>query len=256
MGALHLGGAVPAERAASLPWVPYSSGGAYVISLTSMKRGGATLDCPSADYRSTIVDSGTSFTYLPPKAYRAVRDYYLGANPESTKAPPARAELALSCSRARSLRARRLTLRVSLQVAGQYDDDYCFRRPRSAIHALDAFAFHFGNGVELSFGPPQYAYELDPGVWCLGVFDNERRGAVIGAATMRQCVTRSNLLPAALCRIAASCWRVSLQVRDSIRPAAPPRRLRADRLRGHARRRHALLAAGWVRLLRLQRARR
>jgi len=37
----------------------------------------------------------------------------------------------------------------------------------------------------LDFGPRQYAYELRQGIWCLGVFDNEHNGAVIGAANMR-----------------------------------------------------------------------
>ena len=37
----------------------------------------------------------------------------------------------------------------------------------------------------LAFGPRQYAYELRQGIWCLGVFDNEHNGAVIGAANMR-----------------------------------------------------------------------
>merc|ERR1719478_2115357 len=47
------------------------------------------------------------------------------------------------------------------------------------------YSLHFGNGVTLPFGPRQYAYELRRGVWCLGVFDNEHSGAVIGGANMR-----------------------------------------------------------------------
>ena len=47
------------------------------------------------------------------------------------------------------------------------------------------YSLHFGNGVTLPFGPRQYGYELRRGVWCLGIFDNEHNGAVIGGANMR-----------------------------------------------------------------------
>ena len=155
VGALTLGGHIPSDASPRLEWVPYSGGGSYSVSVKSMKRGDNTLSVPTNDFRSTIVDSGTSFTYLPPKAYKAVKDYYTTANPASTMEP------------------------------GEYSDDFCFRRPYSEIAKLDSFSFVFGNGISLRFGPREYSYELYDGVWCLGVFDNEHSGAVIGAATMR-----------------------------------------------------------------------
>jgi len=50
---------------------------------------------------------------------------------------------------------------------------------------MTPMALKFGNGVTLDFGPRNYAYELRKGIWCMGVFDNEHNGAVIGGATMR-----------------------------------------------------------------------
>lgn len=52
------------------------------------------------------------------------------------------------------------------------------------LDKMTKMTFHFSNGVVLDLGPRQYAYELRRGVWCLGVFDNEHNGAVIGAANM------------------------------------------------------------------------
>ena len=53
------------------------------------------------------------------------------------------------------------------------------------VEQLSPMTLHFGNGVVVSFGPRQYAYELRRGVYCLGVFDNEHNGAVLGASNMR-----------------------------------------------------------------------
>jgi len=68
---------------------------------------------------------------------------------------------------------------------GEYPDDYCFTMSTAELDQLPPYSLHFGNGVTLPFGPRQYAYELRKGVWCLGVFDNEHNGAVIGGANMR-----------------------------------------------------------------------
>ena len=50
---------------------------------------------------------------------------------------------------------------------------------------IHMYAFRFGSGATLDVPSTQYAYEMRKGVWCLGVYDNQRSGAVIGAATMR-----------------------------------------------------------------------
>mmetsp|Transcript_31097 Transcript_31097/g.99408 ORF Transcript_31097/g.99408 Transcript_31097/m.99408 type:complete len:251 (+) Transcript_31097:317-1069(+) len=38
---------------------------------------------------------------------------------------------------------------------------------------------------EVPLRPSQYLYEDRPGIWCLGVFDNMKKGVVIGAGAMR-----------------------------------------------------------------------
>ena len=124
--------------------------------------------------------------YLPPSTYAAVRDRWRSHCPWGACA--ARVE------------------------AGQYPDDYCYRTNPTELARFDDLTLHFGAGVSLRVGPLDYAYELyvDIGlglglglglgrrdlnqvppltryvdVWCLGVFDNERSGGVIGASIMR-----------------------------------------------------------------------
>ena len=109
--------------------------------------GGARLGDPIG---TVIVDSGTSFMYLPPSAYAAVRDHWRSHCPWG------------------DCRAR--------DAAGQYPDDYCYRMDQPTLARFDELSLHFGGGVTLPFGPLDYAYELYQGVWCLGIFDNERRG--------------------------------------------------------------------------------
>merc|ERR1740117_2062096 len=104
---MTLGGEIPANRASGIKWIPYTGGGSYGVSVTQIKRGSNPIPGTSRDYRSTIVDSGTSFTYLPANTYNSVRDYFIGANPSGTK------------------------------VKGESSDDYCFRRPWSEIAKLD-----------------------------------------------------------------------------------------------------------------------
>lgn len=84
---------------------------------------------------------------------------------------------------------RKVTTLVSEPPAplrvGEYPDDYCYEASDAELDAFADQQLLFGNGVRVRFGPRQYAYELRSGVWCLGVFDNEHNGAVIGASNMR-----------------------------------------------------------------------
>ena len=70
VGAMVLGGTVPASLSAA--WIPYSGGSSYTIALTDIKIAGRGVGAPASRYASTIVDSGTTFMYLPPDAYRPV----------------------------------------------------------------------------------------------------------------------------------------------------------------------------------------
>ena len=157
VGAMVLGGSVPPSIRAD--WIPYSGGSSYGVDLIDIRIAGRSIGCPVTRYTTTIVDSGTTFMYLPPDAYRPVRDHFRSHCPWG------------SCG--------------ARTAKGEYPDDYCYAMSPSEVDQLAPMSLHMSNGVTVDFGPRQYAYELRRGVWCLGVFDNEHNGAVIGAANMR-----------------------------------------------------------------------
>mmetsp|Transcript_9703 Transcript_9703/g.21295 ORF Transcript_9703/g.21295 Transcript_9703/m.21295 type:complete len:482 (-) Transcript_9703:465-1910(-) len=157
VGALVLGGSVPTTL--KTDWIPYTGSSSYIVDMIDLTIAGKSVGAPSSSYSSTIIDSGTTFMYLPPAAYRAVRDHWRNTCPWG------------SCA--------------SRTAKGEYPDDYCYTMNHNE---LERFTWHhlvFRNGVRVPFGPMKYAYELRTGVWCLGVFDNDHNGAVIGGANMR-----------------------------------------------------------------------
>jgi hypothetical protein len=146
VGAMVLGGAV--SDAASLQWIPTSAGGSsYAIELNDITIDGRSIGAPSGSYRTTIVDTGTTFMYLPTAAYNTVRDHWRSHCPWGVCGERA--------------------------ASGEYPDDYCYTMSPSEMRAFSPHELVFANGVRLPFGPAQYAYELRAGVWCLGIFGTD-----------------------------------------------------------------------------------
>lgn len=162
-GALVLGGSVPPSLQAG--WIPYTGSTSYVIEMVDIQIDGVSVGERELSYRSTILDSGTTFMYLPPAPYHSVRDQWRGHCPWG------------DCG--------------SRSIKGEYPDDYCYAMNESELEGFAHCSLHFKNGVSIAFGPREYAYELRHGVWCLGVFDNGHNGAVIGAANMRNYEARA-----------------------------------------------------------------
>ena len=261
VGALVLGGGVPSHLSAE--WIPYSGSSTYAVGLTDITVGGRSIGERSSAYHNTIIDSGTTFMYLPPGAYRKVWRVeasptqgtslegpilFRGLSPGLCSKRPRRSvrvpllarwrrrgQVALSflpphfcgpllltsdgrvagirCATSGAPTARgglatrlgaspegttlvaetqRLPRRAALVSeppaplrVGEYPDDYCYEASDAELDAFADQQLLFGNGVRVRFGPRQYAYELRSGLWCLGVFDNEHNGAVIGASNMR-----------------------------------------------------------------------
>ena len=158
VGAMVIGGALP-EEPLGVPWVPFTSYSAYNVGVSDFKVAGTSVGQPASIYAATIVDSGTTFTYLPPGAYYKARDRWRTVCPWG------------SCS--------------SRGVKGQYPDDYCYRMSHDELTKFAPYEFVFGGGATLPVPSTQYAYEWKTGVWCMGVYNNDHNGAVIGGATMR-----------------------------------------------------------------------
>ena len=157
VGALVMGGQLPAGLQAS--WVPLLSGSSYAVGVSDFYIDGKPAGYGASTYSGTIVDSGTTFTYLPPGPYAKARDRWRSVCPWG------------SCN--------------SRSVKGQYPDDYCYRMTRAELDGFAPYAFKFTNGVTLPVPATQYAYEWKAGVWCMGLYNNDHNGAVIGAATVR-----------------------------------------------------------------------
>ena len=161
-GAMVLGGRLDGG-AAEPQWVRTSPGAAsYEVAVEQFLVDGAAAPGSSSQYRGTIVDSGTTFTYLPPSAYAKAKERW--------RSPPGGCPWGECSKRA---------------AKGEYPDDYCYTMTEEEMAKFAEYAFVFAGGVKLRLPPSQYGYELRDGVRCMGIFNNEHSGAVIGGATIR-----------------------------------------------------------------------
>lgn len=71
VGALVMGGSIPSTLEAG--WIPFTGGDAYQLSLVEMRVAGRSIASGAPHYGETIIDSGTTFIYLPPSIYRVVK---------------------------------------------------------------------------------------------------------------------------------------------------------------------------------------
>ena len=83
VGAMLLGGALPKEDL-GVPWVPFVSSSAYNVPVLDFIVAGTSVGAPASVYSATIVDSGTTFTYLPPQPYYKARDRWRSVCPWGT----------------------------------------------------------------------------------------------------------------------------------------------------------------------------
>ena len=68
VGAMVMGGSVPASL--NPTWIPLTHARSYVVDIADFQVGGVSVGGSSSQYHETIIDSGTTFTYLPPAPYR------------------------------------------------------------------------------------------------------------------------------------------------------------------------------------------
>ena len=107
-----------------------------------------------------IVDSGSSFMYLPSGPYNAIVNHWLHSCPWG------------NCS----------TWQLQHRVVDKrlLSDDYCYRMSRDELVQFDPLTLHFSNGALLPFGPLDYTFELYLGVRCLSVLEDT--STVLGGA--------------------------------------------------------------------------
>jgi len=119
-------------------------------------------------YAATIIDTGTTFLYLPPDAYRRLKEYF------TTRCPWG------AC--------------VSRKYRTRYNDEFCYSMRQSEWVQFATLSLHFdGSHQPLHLSPAEYTYEIKAKgalpaamtVRCLAAFDNKHNGVVLGAAVLR-----------------------------------------------------------------------
>lgn len=172
-GVLMLGDS-PAGREVPLQYTPFVPSPShpfyYNVQLDALSVGGDRLDIPPPAFQqgyATVLDSGTTFTYIPTAAFTAFADaveaYALQRGLQRVRGPDP-----------------------------QYDD-ICFggAPEHTDVEALAAvfpsMQLHFASDVDLTLGPLNYLFvhTFNSGKYCLGVFDNGNAGTLLGGITFR-----------------------------------------------------------------------
>lgn len=142
----------------------------YNVRLDAISVGGQELEIQSAVFQegyATVLDSGTTFTYIPTPAFQAfaaaVEAYALEHGLVRVRGPDP-----------------------------QYDD-ICFGSApeHTDVEAMSqvfpSFGLHFAPNATLILGPLNYLFvhTFNSGKYCLGVFDNGHAGTLLGGITFR-----------------------------------------------------------------------
>ncbi|KAG7674709.1 putative Aspartic proteinase 39 [Nannochloris sp. 'desiccata'] len=142
----------------------------YNVRLDAISVGGDQLDISTSVFQegyATVLDSGTTFTYVPTPAFQAfasaVEAYALQHGLVRVRGPDP-----------------------------QYDD-ICFggAPEHTDVEAMasvfPSFSLHFAPDATLTLGPLNYLFvhTFNSGKYCLGVFDNGHAGTLLGGITFR-----------------------------------------------------------------------
>lgn len=173
-GALLLGEVDLTSYNVELEFTPLLTSAAYPhyysVQLMGITVGSSKLNVPMETYEEgygTVLDSGTTFTYLPTEAFRAFRDavtaFAVGNGLKMTKGPDPKFF------------------------------DICFGGAPHVEHAdqlehvFPHLDLQFKGGLNLRMGPLNYLFmhTAEAGAYCLGVFDNGKSGTLLGGITFR-----------------------------------------------------------------------
>ncbi|KAL3915331.1 MAG: hypothetical protein SGPRY_007267 [Prymnesium sp.] len=115
VGALVMGGSIPSTLEAG--WIPFTGGDAYLLSLVEMRVAGRSIASGAPHYGETIIDSGTTFIYLPPSIYRVVKVEWQRHCPWG------------ACA--------------SRTAAGDFENDYCYSASEYEVRRFAQLSLHF-----------------------------------------------------------------------------------------------------------------
>lgn len=147
----------------------------YNLRLDGIQIAGQPIDVNPQVYTEgygTVMDSGTTFTYLPTPAYQAILEQITSYVKD--KGP------------------------VRFINSDSGFDDICWRGVSDSLEEL-AGAFPvvqlmFADDVPLRLLPHRYLFRGGNNVYCLGVFDNQNQGTLIGSITVRDVLVQYDVL--------------------------------------------------------------
>nr|BBK07876.1 aspartyl protease family protein [Coccomyxa sp. KJ] len=201
-GALMLGDVDAAEYDIALQYTALLSSLAhphyYSVQLDALWVGGQQLPVRPERYEEgygTVLDSGTTFTYLPSEAFQlfkdAVTNYALEHGLISVKGPDPKFH------------------------------DICFGGAPHAGHAdqsklekvFPIFELQFADGVRLHTGPLNYLFMHtgEAGAYCLGIFDNGASGTLLGGISFRNILVQYDRRNRRVGFGAASCQEIGIR---------------------------------------------
>ncbi|KAF6251742.1 aspartic peptidase domain-containing protein [Scenedesmus sp. NREL 46B-D3] len=166
-GAMLLGD-VPVEPAVQLQYTPLVDRQLhyYNVGLQSISLGKKSLGVSMGEYAKgygTVLDSGTTFTYLPTAAFSA----FLGLLTEALQ---------------------HRGLHRSSGADPQFKD-ICWRGAPHDFKGLDKVfptgTVSFAGGASFQLTPQRYLFRVGRGEYCLGVFDNGWQGTLLGGILVR-----------------------------------------------------------------------
>ncbi|GAX76326.1 hypothetical protein CEUSTIGMA_g3772.t1 [Chlamydomonas eustigma] len=138
----------------------------YTVLMQGMQIDDNLLDVDPAAYSvgyGAVVDSGTTFTYLPTAAFKQF-------------------------SAAVDKFAKSKGLKQAKGEDPQYND-ICWSGAPDDMFKLDAYfpkaTFVFKPDVHIEMKPLQYLFRMGKGTFCLGIFDNQASGTLIGGISVR-----------------------------------------------------------------------
>lgn len=200
-GALILGHA-PALNDVTLGYTPLvespTNENYYTVEMKAIQVNNVALDLEPVIFATgyaTVLDSGTTFSYLPTKAFRLF------------------AETVSSHAIARGL--------FSVPGPDPEYDDICFGGATShddvdgLQRVFPVAKFIFQGGVELELTPLQYLFihTFNSGKYCLGVFDNGDSGTLLGGITFRNVLVQYDVERNRIGFGKASCKELGLKYR-------------------------------------------
>ena len=175
-----------------------TNGNYYTLQMESIQVADNNLEIDSSTFTSgysTVLDSGTTFTYFPTDMYRsfteAISSYVVGRGLFSVPGPDPQFQ------------------DVCFGGAPQHSDLEGLRR------VFPAVKMRFKDDIELDLAPLQYLFihTFESGKYCLAVFDNGNSGILLGGITFRNILVQYDVVNKRIGFGHASCKDLSAKYR-------------------------------------------